>query len=255
LQSPDGTIWVFWASDRKAGQNEIFYKTSPDLGSTWTTDTQLTSNSRDDQNPSAITTADRKIWVVWHTTRTGDYEIFYKISDPITSVHDVAVTKITPWMPGGIIVGYAPKGMPVYVNVTVENQGTFTETFNVSTYADRVPNDVHINIGTQTLTLAGGATTILIFTWNTIGVPSGSYYISAEAEVVPNEYDTADNILLRGAYVGGIFDPWRSPPADLLAQLAPWALSILIMVAGGLVAIAFFKLQMSVRPRWSRRPF
>jgi hypothetical protein len=92
-----------------------------------------------------------------------------------TSVHDIAITNLT--------------ASSTEVNVTIENQGTHTETFNVSTYYTRLSDPL---IGTQTVTLAKGATVTLTFAWNP-PFP-GQYEIKAETTTVPGETDIADNI-------------------------------------------------------------
>jgi hypothetical protein len=92
-----------------------------------------------------------------------------------TSVHDVAIINLT--------------ASSTEVNVTVENQGTHTETFNVSVYYTRLFDPL---IGTQTTTLDKGDIATLTFTW---APPSlGRYEIRAEANTLFEETDTADNI-------------------------------------------------------------
>jgi hypothetical protein len=66
--------------------------------------------------------------------------------------------------------------------------GLPTETFNVTAYTNTTA------IETQTITnLPAGATQTLTFTWNTSGFAEGNYTISAIADTVPGETDTADN--------------------------------------------------------------
>jgi len=63
------------------------------------------------------------------------------------SGHDVAVTSIearSTWV---------PRGQPVYISVTVENQGEVAETFDVIVYADRNSGDLHYGIGNETVSL------------------------------------------------------------------------------------------------------
>ena len=48
------------------------------------------------------------------------------------------------------------------------------------------------------VTLESGASTSIIFTWNTSGVAKGNYTIRAEATTVPGETDTLDNTLEGG---------------------------------------------------------
>jgi len=79
------------------------------------------------------------------------------------------------------------QGYNCSISVVVFNNGNYTETFNVTAYANTTI------IGTQLVTLARGNSTTLIFTWNTIGVPYGNYTINANATIVPGETDTTDN--------------------------------------------------------------
>jgi len=98
-----------------------------------------------------------------------------------TYQHDIAVTNVnaTPLtvFPGDI----------VNINVTVQNQGAFSEMFNVTTYADLEV------IGSQSISLYNGSSTIIPFAWNTTNFEKGDYIISASASIVPNEVDTVDN--------------------------------------------------------------
>jgi len=117
------------------------------------------------------------------------------------AVHDVAVIDVKPY-PTEVLVGES-----LTINVTVWNQGDFTETFNVTAYYASVPID------TQTVVSLGvGATTTLKFTWNTTDIAEGNYTIRAEASAVVGEGDTADN-----TYVDGIVTitlPLKAPLAS-----------------------------------------
>jgi len=103
-------------------------------------------------------------------------------------VHDVAVIDVLP------LKTVVYQGYSVSINATVENQGDYTETFNVTVQYDLTP------IGeTQIVTdLAPAATQTLTFSWNTTGVPLGIYIIIAVADTVPGETDTADNAYADG---------------------------------------------------------
>jgi hypothetical protein len=102
-------------------------------------------------------------------------------------VHDVAVTDI---VPSGSVVG---KGYNNSISVTVANQGDYTETFNVTVYANTTV------IGTQTANgLLNGASIVLTFTWNTTDFAYDNYTISAYAEPVLNETDTTNNTYVDG---------------------------------------------------------
>jgi len=115
------------------------------------------------------------------------------ITSPYISpvVHDVAVTHVTPLK---TIVGQT---MPCRINVTVENQGTATETFNVTTYATTMPPGITIEEKTIVNLLPSEIRNVT-FRWNTTGVSKGNYTISAIADTVFGETDTTDNTCTDG---------------------------------------------------------
>ena len=104
----------------------------------------------------------------------------------LSAGHDIAVKYIASKAVAG-------QGYPLTITVKAMNVGNSTEAFNVTTYVNATP------IGTQTITLESGAFAFLNFTWDTTGFARGNYVISAFAEPVEAEIDTADNL-----YVGGI---------------------------------------------------
>lgn len=66
----------------------IFVNISSVYAVDWSPDMRITWNAADDFSPSVSQARDGKIWVVWQTYRTGDYEIFHKVYDP---------NKVNPW--------------------------------------------------------------------------------------------------------------------------------------------------------------
>jgi len=78
------------------------------------------------------------------------------------------------------------------VNVTVVNRGAFTETFNVTVYA----NDTAV--ATEAVTLASGNSTTATLTWNTTGFAEGNCSIWVYAWPLPGEANTADNTMTDG---------------------------------------------------------
>jgi len=103
-------------------------------------------------------------------------------------VQDISILSVTK----SATEAYPTWIVPFNVTVVVENQGTRTETFDVTTYASA------IEIGTQEVTLAAGANITLEFNWNLAGVAEATYTIRAEATVLYGEIDTADNTLIEG---------------------------------------------------------
>ena len=115
-----------------------------------------------------------------------------------SEVHDVAVIDVTHVLPYGATATY-PTGWWVNISVTVRNEGDFSETFNVTVYA----NTTVIDMETVT-SLAPGENTTLTFIW-TVPDPSlwipypPKYTISAEAEVVSGETNTDNNAFTNGS--------------------------------------------------------
>lgn len=121
--------------------------------------------------------------VFTYENRTCKFEIQKGVSiiEVWTQIHDVAVANIV------VSPMTMSQGQFANIDVTVQNQGSFLESFNVTThYNSQV-------IETQTVSLDANASTILTYIWDTAGVNKGDYIISAEANAVPDETDTADN--------------------------------------------------------------
>jgi len=170
MQAPDGSIWVIWSYENL----DLYYKTSPDYGLSWTPETKLPlDDGGDDTNPSATGTNEGKILVVWDSVRTDNYDIFYKTAN--ITIHDVAITSITPSMT------MAYKGEEVTIQVVAENQGTENETIEVSCYVNST------SLGSKVIDLTHGTATTLNFYWDTLGFQCGTYIISANASIVPDE--------------------------------------------------------------------
>jgi len=102
-------------------------------------------------------------------------------------LHDVAILNITS---SKTIVG---QGLNTKINITVENHGETSETFNITIYANTTIIDTITNI-----TLTNGTSTTLTLTWNTTGIAKGNYTITAKATPIPYETDMEDNTLIDG---------------------------------------------------------
>jgi len=105
----------------------------------------------------------------------------------LSPVHDVAVTSVVP------SVTEAYQGNVINIDVTVKNNGTEHETFNVTAYYNNT------NIGTKNdVSLNPSFTETLTFNWDTSSIPLGSYTLKAEACQVPNETNTSNNVKING---------------------------------------------------------
>jgi hypothetical protein len=107
-------------------------------------------------------------------------------------IHDVAVTKVSNSKFGCSPMPVVGQNCTVRVNVTVANQGDFTETFNVTTHANSTM------IGSQNVTLASANSTVVTLTWNTTGFTKGNYTISGTADAVPADANTTNNNMTDG---------------------------------------------------------
>jgi parallel beta-helix repeat protein len=100
--------------------------------------------------------------------------------------HDLAVTNTAI---SKTVIG---QGYNATVNVTVQNQGSQTQIFNITLYANTSI------IQTLQLYLLSGNTTTRTITWNTTGWTKGAYTLKATVTIIPAETDTADNTFTYG---------------------------------------------------------
>jgi hypothetical protein len=97
-------------------------------------------------------------------------------------IHNLAITNVTSYKT------VVAKNYTLNINVTAANLGDLPETFNVTVYANTTV------VGTQTVnSLHNGTSTQLSFSWNTTDASKGNYTISAYAQPVSGETNTADN--------------------------------------------------------------
>jgi len=116
-----------------------------------------------------------------HTTIDGTVYV------AAAGVHDVAIIAVSPMK---TIVG---QNYTCRINVTVANYGDYTETFNVTLYANAT-----VIATIENISLANATLKTVAFVWNTTGFVKGNYTIWAYATPVPGETDTADNTLIDG---------------------------------------------------------
>jgi hypothetical protein len=85
------------------------------------------------------------------------------------------------------------EGYSLNITVTVKNNGSFTESFNVTVFANGKALIQPNGENSTTVTLTSRNSTTITFTWNTTGFAKGNYTISAYAWPVQGETDKADN--------------------------------------------------------------
>ena len=93
VHASNGTIWLFWSSDR-TGNYDIFFKTSNDGGSTWSNETPLTTDLKDDNSPSAVQAVNGTIAVVWQRRMSSsNYDLFYKVFNGSSWTNQIQLTE------------------------------------------------------------------------------------------------------------------------------------------------------------------
>lgn len=97
-------------------------------------------------------------------------------------IHDVAVSAIS--APSSVTAGDT-----AVIDVTVQNQGTSGESFNVVLRDDTAG----ASIGAKSISLAAATSTTISFAWDTSGASSGSHTLTATAGPVTDETHTTDN--------------------------------------------------------------
>jgi hypothetical protein len=103
-----------------------------------------------------------------------------------TIQHDLGITGMTSTKSG---VG---EGYSCPINITAMNYGVYTETLNVTIYANATL------VALQTVDLASGNSTGIAFVWNTTGFAKGNYTLTAHVVPVTGETYTADNTFVDG---------------------------------------------------------
>jgi len=103
----------------------------------------------------------------------------------VDELHDVAVENVTPSKSTGIIPGEV-----VTIDVDVSNLGDYTESFDVTLTYDSVVIGVENVAG-----LGNGESDGVQFSWDTTGVPEGTYTLKACADIVSGEIIVDNNCL------------------------------------------------------------
>lgn len=113
-----------------------------------------------------------------------------------SEVHDVAVTAVQTFKTvcgNTFPIHIVFERRSLNINATVENQGDFDETFNVTAKynGNTIQTMLDVNLTAHT-------STNVTFMWDTTDVAKGNYIISVEASAVQGETDTTDNTLTDG---------------------------------------------------------
>jgi parallel beta-helix repeat protein len=102
-------------------------------------------------------------------------------------IHAVATINVTPFE------AIVKRGNITQGNVSIINQGHFSEIFNVTVYANGTAVDTQVDIA-----VASGGSAVVTYTWNTTGFELGDYNMSAYAGPVIGEVYVVDNVYMDG---------------------------------------------------------
>ena len=119
---------------------------------------------------------------------------WHPLIEPFGDYDDVAVISVTTSDTQAYV------GEIVNITVIAENQGSFTETFNVTAKYENVTVGIFGTVGTEeVIDLAPDQNVMMTFSWNTTYIqPCVHYTIKAEASIVLNELQTSDNTFIDG---------------------------------------------------------
>ena len=76
-------MWLVWCSLRD-WNSELYFRTSPDGGVSWSGDARLTYDSREDIGPAVAGDWSGKAWVSWESFREDDWDIYCKSYDGVS---------------------------------------------------------------------------------------------------------------------------------------------------------------------------
>jgi len=185
-------VYITW--DNSNSSNDVYFISSNDSGLTFGNPLSLSPTSGNSSLPgAAIAAAGSNVYVAWEddTPINGNGDIFFRGTGSPPSVPDVAVSAIVldrNFTYTGVLAN-------ITVTITAANPGTVQETFSVSANASST-----ILIGSQSVTLAPGASTVVTFIWNTAPMATGTYTLTAHASKV-----TGETILLNNDRTWGTF--------------------------------------------------
>jgi len=105
-----------------------------------------------------------------------------------TAIRDVAITDVTASR------SWVYPGVSVNITVTAKNLGDVLASFDIKVYYD-----TNLLATRSIVDLPSDTETIEVFTWVTLGLaPCNNYTISAEATIVPYEFNTTNNVFIDG---------------------------------------------------------
>jgi len=132
---------------------------------------------------------------------------------PPPMIHDIAISTVSPYS------NFTYVGGVLEIFVIVENQGNFTESFNVTAFYD-----LHIIETLLVENLEPNSQKNLVFQWNTQNVAERNYTLSALASQVPGEENLENNY-----YEDGIVTVAKAPMGWFVPYWFYWLLLLFLI--------------------------
>ncbi len=196
VQDRNGTIWIYWSQNFHLNstiiQNNIVYKSSTNVGQTWSTAQNLTTwgdpdNPINSLAPAAVQGIDTSLYVFYTTDvatpNVNGYHIYYSQSNAIYPVHHVGIVGLTVSPTKNYPYGDAPTNIAT-IRVTVKNYGDQSETVTVSA---QTSNTTTYALPSQSATLLASVSRVFTFNWNLSGIHPGRYTVYISMPVVGGE--------------------------------------------------------------------
>src|SRR5436853_2328173 len=208
VQDRSGTLWSFWTRElatpdpNNPFQQDLFYKNSTTLGSSWEAETQVAFSqytNSDQLHPVVVQSSDKTLWVVYSSNQKisnpyGAFNLYLMQSSPIKG-HDVSVTnlKLSINVPFGDlpVVGNPRQGETAQIYVTITNLGDYTES---NTTVKLYINSTQVG-STNIPSILAGQTLTYVFNWNSTRYNLAHYTELATISTVPGEILTYNNQL------------------------------------------------------------
>ena len=144
-QTEDGKIWIVWDSGKGGNdqQEDLFYKTSSDEGTSWSQELRLTQNTFDDFHPCIFQTADKQIWLFGTSNKEGTYDIYYSTFKVDTWSSAVRLTDShnNEWTPSAIQA--SDSSLWIFYN---KNQEIFYKNRKVNTWSPEIKLPCNENV-------------------------------------------------------------------------------------------------------------
>ena len=171
IAEPSGLLHIAW-TDRRDGNEEIYYKRSLNMGANWDIDVRLTNNAEDSYNGS-ICSSGPTLNIVWTDTRDGNLEIYYK-QNPTGNV--LGIIKVDTEIPNHFSLS---QNYPNPFNPTTNFEFSIPLSRGVSEGRGVFVNlTIYDVMGRAVETLQNGEMKPGVYKadWNASGYPSGVYF-------------------------------------------------------------------------------